>query len=339
MKPTVKGATTEGQMWNVDVRGPADEIAVATFTRPPRNLMNLEGMSQLERLVDAVASDDSINLLILTGGVPRILRRSRRHRRPHANDESRPARDGGRCGVAAHLRTTPVDAAARSRCHQRPSVGWRMRGGPRRDDQSGSRLGASRPSRGAVGTHPWSGRDTMASSTRRPRPSRRDHSVWSCRRRGGSSHHRPRRGGIAGRRISRRSRLMGAADRDAAAPRHRCSEGIDLRRVQRTSRGGTAARVPTLHEMPTPARHARQGGSHAGPISRRIARRPRRLRQPLNRAEPCNDKWGSRTFDSPIRSPDTLKPIAFTDRIVYSIQYCVGRFSQGSACSAWKGYV
>jgi enoyl-CoA hydratase len=56
-------------MWEIGRRGPHGEIAIATFTRPPRNLMNFEGMAQLERIIEAVAIDESINLLILTGGV------------------------------------------------------------------------------------------------------------------------------------------------------------------------------------------------------------------------------------------------------------------------------
>jgi enoyl-CoA hydratase/carnithine racemase len=57
-------------MWQIDRHGPNSEIAVATFVRPPRNLMSFEAMSQLEQLVETVAVDESVNLLILTGGVP-----------------------------------------------------------------------------------------------------------------------------------------------------------------------------------------------------------------------------------------------------------------------------
>jgi enoyl-CoA hydratase/carnithine racemase len=61
---------TEAELWSVDRRGPNDEIAIATFGRPPRNLMTFEGMSELERIADAVAADESVNVLVLTGGVP-----------------------------------------------------------------------------------------------------------------------------------------------------------------------------------------------------------------------------------------------------------------------------
>jgi enoyl-CoA hydratase len=47
-----------------------DAIAVATFTRPPRNLMSMAAMGELEALVTGVAADDRVHVLVLTGGVP-----------------------------------------------------------------------------------------------------------------------------------------------------------------------------------------------------------------------------------------------------------------------------
>jgi enoyl-CoA hydratase len=52
--------------WTLERRGP---IALATFNRPPRNLMSMAGMAELEALVTAVAGDDEVALLVLTGGV------------------------------------------------------------------------------------------------------------------------------------------------------------------------------------------------------------------------------------------------------------------------------
>jgi len=46
-----------------------DAIALATFARPPRNLMSMAAMSELEQLVTDVATDDDIAVLVLTGGV------------------------------------------------------------------------------------------------------------------------------------------------------------------------------------------------------------------------------------------------------------------------------
>ncbi len=69
MGSTTEAAASDGELWQLSRHGPRGEIAIATFTRPPRNLMNFSAMSQMERLVEAVAIDDSINLLILTGGV------------------------------------------------------------------------------------------------------------------------------------------------------------------------------------------------------------------------------------------------------------------------------
>lgn len=53
--------------WSIEQDG---SVAVATFTRPPRNLMSMAAMSELEALLTEVATDDTITVLILTGGVP-----------------------------------------------------------------------------------------------------------------------------------------------------------------------------------------------------------------------------------------------------------------------------
>ena len=47
-----------------------DTIAVATFTRPPRNFMSFAAMGDLLALLGALAEDDSVNAVVLTGGVP-----------------------------------------------------------------------------------------------------------------------------------------------------------------------------------------------------------------------------------------------------------------------------
>jgi enoyl-CoA hydratase/carnithine racemase len=44
--------------------------ALATFTRPPRNLMSMAAMGELESLLDDVAADPSVTVLVLTGGLP-----------------------------------------------------------------------------------------------------------------------------------------------------------------------------------------------------------------------------------------------------------------------------
>jgi enoyl-CoA hydratase len=53
--------------WSVET---SDGIAVATFSRPPRNLMSMAAMGELERLLGDIAADASVNVLVLTGGVP-----------------------------------------------------------------------------------------------------------------------------------------------------------------------------------------------------------------------------------------------------------------------------
>jgi len=47
-----------------------DRVAVATFSRPPRNMMSFAAMGELESLAGEVADDDGISVLVLTGGVP-----------------------------------------------------------------------------------------------------------------------------------------------------------------------------------------------------------------------------------------------------------------------------
>src|SRR5262245_22480227 len=54
------------QHWTVERHGP---VAIATFTRPPRNLMSMVAMGELEQLATDVAGDPEIAVLVLTGGV------------------------------------------------------------------------------------------------------------------------------------------------------------------------------------------------------------------------------------------------------------------------------
>jgi enoyl-CoA hydratase len=46
-----------------------DAVALATFNRPPRNLMSMAAMSELEQLAGEVAADPEIAVFVLTGGV------------------------------------------------------------------------------------------------------------------------------------------------------------------------------------------------------------------------------------------------------------------------------
>jgi enoyl-CoA hydratase len=54
-------------MWTVERRG---AIAVATFRRPPRNLMSFLAMTELEQVLVELSTDDDTNVVVLTGGVP-----------------------------------------------------------------------------------------------------------------------------------------------------------------------------------------------------------------------------------------------------------------------------
>jgi len=60
-------AATAATWWTLERHG---SVAVATFDRPPRNFMSFAAMGELEQLVVAVAQDEDIRVLVLTGGVP-----------------------------------------------------------------------------------------------------------------------------------------------------------------------------------------------------------------------------------------------------------------------------
>src|SRR3954470_6314281 len=47
-----------------------DGIAVVTFTRPPRNLMSMAAMTELEVVLGGLATEDDVNVVVITGGVP-----------------------------------------------------------------------------------------------------------------------------------------------------------------------------------------------------------------------------------------------------------------------------
>ena len=52
--------------WRIDRR---DRIAVCTFTRPPRNFMSFAAMTELEGVLQELAADESVSVVVLTGGV------------------------------------------------------------------------------------------------------------------------------------------------------------------------------------------------------------------------------------------------------------------------------
>jgi enoyl-CoA hydratase len=56
-------------MWTVERPGDG-RIAVATFARPPRNLMSFLAMTELEQVLLVLAADDGVHVVVLTGGVP-----------------------------------------------------------------------------------------------------------------------------------------------------------------------------------------------------------------------------------------------------------------------------
>jgi enoyl-CoA hydratase len=55
-----------GEWWSVAKH---DRVAVCTFTRPPRNFMSFAAMTELEKMLDELAADESVSVVVLTGGV------------------------------------------------------------------------------------------------------------------------------------------------------------------------------------------------------------------------------------------------------------------------------
>jgi enoyl-CoA hydratase len=48
-------------------------IATVTFSNPPRGYMNPAQVQELDKIVDAVAADDKVRVVIFTGGVPGVF--------------------------------------------------------------------------------------------------------------------------------------------------------------------------------------------------------------------------------------------------------------------------
>jgi enoyl-CoA hydratase/carnithine racemase len=55
-----------GRWWTTQKR---DRIAICTFDRPPRNFMSFAAMTELESVLGGLAEDDSVHVVVLTGGV------------------------------------------------------------------------------------------------------------------------------------------------------------------------------------------------------------------------------------------------------------------------------
>src|SRR5947207_9529294 len=55
------------QEWSVERHG---RVAVATFTRPPRNFMSFAAMGALEGVLTELAADAAVSVVVITGGLP-----------------------------------------------------------------------------------------------------------------------------------------------------------------------------------------------------------------------------------------------------------------------------
>src|SRR4051812_21619564 len=59
--------------WSLQRHGPGDDggsIAVLTFTRPPRNFMSMASMTEVEPMLQELAADESVSVVVVTGGIP-----------------------------------------------------------------------------------------------------------------------------------------------------------------------------------------------------------------------------------------------------------------------------
>lgn len=54
-------------LWRIERQG---AVALATFVRPPRNFMSMVAMGELADFLDETGADDTVNVVVLTGGVP-----------------------------------------------------------------------------------------------------------------------------------------------------------------------------------------------------------------------------------------------------------------------------
>ncbi len=68
MSATEAVAPSSGRtFWTVDRRG---AIALVIFHRPPRNLMNMAAMTELEGVLGELATDSSVNVVVIASDVP-----------------------------------------------------------------------------------------------------------------------------------------------------------------------------------------------------------------------------------------------------------------------------
>lgn len=56
-------------MGHFDVEG-RGAVALVTYRRPPRNLMSMAAMTELEGVLVGLAGDEAVNVVVITGGVP-----------------------------------------------------------------------------------------------------------------------------------------------------------------------------------------------------------------------------------------------------------------------------
>ena len=162
--------------WTLNRR---DGIALATFTRPPRNLMSMAAMGELEQLVETVADDDSVQVLVLTGGIDGYFVAHADLDDLAAMGSGKPI-DGDPGSLGPHVCPHRIHAAASRRGRRRAGVGRRLRALARVHPPRRQRTRPLRAARGCRRHHPGRRRDATPAPPRRRGPRRRN-SILSAR--------------------------------------------------------------------------------------------------------------------------------------------------------------
>ena len=253
--------------WTLTRHGAA---ALATFNRPPRNLMSMAAMGELESLLHGVAGDESVTVLVLTGGVPGYFVAHADLDDLSALGRGEPVEgDPGSWSRAFDLLSTmpqPVVAAV---------GGQAWGGGCELALACTIRVAAASAHFGqpevAVGIIPGAG-----GTQRLPRvvgPGRAAEMVLSGRvskRRGRAD--RARAGGAPRRRVRRRRARVGRPDRRPSSPRSGRGEAGPRPGHGSTARGRAAAREPAVPRVPGAAGGRRAGGASGRPRAGRATR-------------------------------------------------------------------
>ena len=215
----------------------ANRVALCSIYNPPLNLMTDRMVEELDALIQELAADDSVRVVVFTGGVEGVFIThfdvSELVRPLRPRDACRAAECAGDA-ASSHATAIARPAEARHRRHQRPVRWRRLRVRPGlRPPHHGHRRLRDRPA-GGRRRHPARRRRHPAiAAAHRPGQSAGDDAPWqSRRRRGGGAH---------------RSRPQGRARRRPDARRHgpRSNDSPRARQSPRASSSAASTRAAT----------------------------------------------------------------------------------------------